>query len=138
MKKFLKEFKEFALKNDVVNLAVAVIMGTATSKVVSSLVDSILMPLIGILLGGKDFSSLSIQIGEASIMYGAFIQAIIDFVIIAFCVFLIVKALNKFSNSLNPKEEKKEEEKPKLQSSEEYLKEIKELLEKQQNTSSLK
>ena len=83
----IKEFKEFINKGNVVDLAVGVIIGSAFSKIVTSLVNDLLMPLIGIIIGGLDFTKLSITIKDANIMYGAFIQNVIDFLIIAFCVF---------------------------------------------------
>lgn len=92
----LKEFKEFALKGNVVDLAVAVVIGGAFGKIVSSLVDSIIMPLVGILIGGIDFSSLSLTIGNASIKYGEFIQSVIDFLIISFAIFLFIKLTGSF------------------------------------------
>lgn len=91
----LKEFRDFALKSNVIDLAVAVIIGGAFGLIITSLVNDIIMPIIGVLLGGVDFTSLSIQVGEAQIMYGNFIQAIVNFVIIAFVLFLIVKAANR-------------------------------------------
>ena len=92
---FLKEFKEFALKANVSDMAVGVIIGGAFGKIVSSLVDDILMPLIGIFTGGVDFSSLAATVGNAKVTYGMFIQNVIDFLIIAFCIFVMVKAMNK-------------------------------------------
>lgn len=90
-----KEFREFAMRGNVIDLAVAVIIGGAFGKIVTSLVNDVLTPLIGLAMGGVNFSSLAVTIGEASIMYGAFIQAIIDFIIIAFVIFLIVRAMNR-------------------------------------------
>src|SRR4051812_32618763 len=90
----IKEFKAFAMKGNVVDLAVGVIIGAAFGKIVSSLVDNILMPIIGIALQGADFKNKSIQIGEAKITYGLFIGAVIDFIIIAFVLFLIIKGIN--------------------------------------------
>ena len=108
----LKEFKEFALKGNVVDLAVGVIIGGAFGKIVTSLVNDIIMPIIGILLNGVNFTDLkyvikpaSGDIPESAILYGSFIQNIVDFLIIAFCIFLMVKAMN----SLKKKEDKKEE-----------------------------
>lgn len=110
----LKEFKEFALKGNVVDLAVGVIIGAAFGKIVTSLVEDILMPILGILIGGVNFSDLKIVIipasgdtAEAALRYGAFIQSIFDFVIIAFSIFMFIKLLNSFKK----KEEKKVEEK---------------------------
>ena len=91
----LKEFKEFALKGNVLDMAIGVIIGGAFGKIVSSLVKDILMPLIGILIGGLSFSSLSVAVGAATFQYGLFIQAIVDFVIIAFSIFFFVKLVGK-------------------------------------------
>ena len=88
-----KEFKEFALRGNVMDLAVAVIIGAAFGKIVTSLVDNILSPLIGLAMGGIDFSGLQTQIGGAVIQWGLFIQAVIDFVIIAFVIFMLVRAI---------------------------------------------
>lgn len=106
MKKFFKEFKEFVSKGNVLDLAVAVVMGSAFGKIVSSLVDNIIMPLFGILVG-QNFANLTVDINGSPLAYGLFVQAVVDFIIIAFCIFLITKALNKFKK----KEEKKEEAK---------------------------
>ena len=102
----LKEFKEFISRGNVVDLAIAVIIGGAFGAIVTSLVNDIIMPLVGVILGGVDFSSLSIQVGEAVILYGSFIQAIVNFVIIAFVLFLIVRGYN----SLQAKGEEETEE----------------------------
>ena len=104
MKKFIGEFKEFIMRGNVIDLAVGVIIGGAFQAIVSSLVDDILMPLIGIILGKVDFSALVAQVGDAQIAYGKFITAIINFIIMAFVIFLIVKAINKVS-SIGKKEE---------------------------------
>lgn len=90
----LKEFKEFALRGNVIDLAVGVIIGGAFGKIVGSLVNDVLMPLVGLALGGVNFAELSVNVGEAAIKYGAFLQAIVDFVIIAIVIFLIIKAAN--------------------------------------------
>lgn len=102
MKKTMNEFREFIAKGNVVSMAVGVVMGGAFGSIVTALTDKILMPLVGIFLGGIDFTDLSIKVGEASIGYGAFIQAIIDFLIISLCMFFFVKAFAVF--------QKKEEE----------------------------
>ena len=91
----LKEFREFAIRGNVMDLAVAVIIGAAFGKIVTSLVDHILTPLLGLVMGGIEFSGLNTQIGGAVIEWGLFIQAIIDFVIIAFVIFLLVRAMNR-------------------------------------------
>lgn len=123
MKKFFSEFKEFISKGNVVDLAVAVVIGAAFGKIVTSLVDNIIMPLFGILVG-QNFASLSVDINGSPLAYGLFIQAVVDFLIIAFCIFVFTKAINKFKK----KEEKKEEAKK----SEEVLllEEIRDLLKK--------
>jgi large conductance mechanosensitive channel len=90
----VKEFKTFAMRGNVMDLAVGVIIGAAFGKIVASLVDNILMPIVGVLLQGVKFESLMIKVGDAEIKYGLFINSIIDFVIIAFVIFLIVKGMN--------------------------------------------
>lgn len=90
----LKEFKEFAMRGNVLDLAVGVIIGGAFGKIVGSLVNDILMPLIGSILGGINLADKAIMIGDAMVKWGSFIQAVIDFIIIAFVIFLIVKAAN--------------------------------------------
>jgi len=90
----LKEFREFAIRGNVVDLAVAVIIGGAFGKIVSSLVDNIIMPLVGLLIGGVDFKNLAVTVGSAKVEYGLFIQNVVDFIIVAFVIFLIVRAIN--------------------------------------------
>lgn len=90
----VKEFKDFAMKGNVVDLAVGVIIGGAFGAIVSSLVGDVIMPIIGILTGGIDFSGLSLTVGEAKVTYGKFIQAVFSFLIIAFALFLIIKGMN--------------------------------------------
>lgn len=104
MKNGVSEFKAFISRGNVVDMAVGVIVGGAFGKIVTSLVNDMLMPVIGMILGGLDFSSLSIQINDATIAYGAFIQSIVDFLIIAFCIFMFIKFLEKFKHE-KPKEE---------------------------------
>ena len=135
MKKFFNEFKEFISKGNVIDLAVGVVIGTAFSKIVSSLVDNIIMPLVGLIIGGVDFSGLSIKFQGASIKYGLFIQNIVDFLIVAFCIFSVIKIMNSFDKKVKEKikkeEEKKEEKKPELTKDQELLIEIRDLLKKQ-------
>lgn len=95
----IKEFKEFALKGSLIDMAVGIIIGAAVGQMVSALVESILMPIIGVFLGGVNFTDLSIDIGDATIGYGAFIQAMIDFVIIAFVIFMILKGISKMKEN---------------------------------------
>src|SRR5690242_11426387 len=90
----VKEFKAFAMKGNVMDLAVGVIIGAAFGKIIASLVDNVLMPLLGMMLQGINFQDLTIKVGEAQIKYGLFIAAIVDFIIIAFVLFLIIKAMN--------------------------------------------
>ena len=91
----LKEFKEFAMRGNVLDLAVAVIIGGAFGKIIASLVNDILMPLIGLVLGGVNFSELAFTVREAVVKWGAFAQSILDFVIVAFVIFMIVRAMNR-------------------------------------------
>lgn len=105
MQNFISEFKAFAMRGNVVDLAVAVVIGAAFGKIVSSLVENIITPIIGVLLGGVNFTHWSFQMGEASIAYGAFIQSIFDFIVIALAIFMAIRFLAK----LQKPEEKKEE-----------------------------
>ena len=126
----IKEFKEFAVKGNVMDMAVGVIIGGAFGKIVSSLVDDILMPCIGMITGNIDFTNLAFQIGDgegaAVLKYGMFIQNVVDFIIVAFCIFLMLKGINK----LNRKKEEPapEPEAPKGPTQEELLAEIRDLL----------
>lgn len=127
MKKFLSEFKTFISRGNVLDLAVGVIIGSAFNTIVNSLVNDIFMPLVGIIIGGINFASLTLTLGSASIKYGLFIQNIINFLVIAFCLFTFVKFMNK----LNRKKEKeaKEEVKEPVKSNEVLLlEEIRDLL----------
>jgi large conductance mechanosensitive channel len=120
MKSFIEEFKAFAVRGNVIDLAVAVVIGTAFGKIVSSLVDNIIMPVVGALSGGIDFSGYAYR----AVTYGKFVQSVVDFVIVAFVVFLVMKAINNFK--------KKEEGKPAPTPSEEVLllREIRDFLKK--------
>lgn len=139
MGKFINEFKEFAIKGNAVDMAVGVIIGGAFGKIVSSIVDDIIMPPIGWLIGGVNFSDLkctlpSVDVGieklaPATINYGNFIQTTLDFLIIALCVFLIVRGINKLSKKNKPEEPVKEEPKaPEPSNEEKLLSEIRDLL----------
>ena len=90
----LKEFKQFAMRGNVIDLAVAVVIGAAFGKIISSLVDGIIMPLIGLLLGGINISDKTFTIGQAVVKWGLFLQTVIDFTIIAFCIFMVIKLIN--------------------------------------------
>ena len=105
MKKFLQEFKEFALRGNVMDMAVGVVVGGAFSAIVGSLVNDIIMPLIAGLLRLPDFTALTANIGDATLAYGNFIQNIVNFVIIAFCIFSVVKAINSLKRKEEPKPE---------------------------------
>jgi len=137
---FVKEFKEFAIKGNVMDMAVGVIIGGAFGKIVSSLVNDVIMPLVGKATGGVSFTDLFVNLGDgeyktlaeaqeagaAVLAYGQFIQNIIDFIIIAFCIFLMIKAMNKMK-----KEKPAEPEAPAGPTQEELLTEIRDLLKKQ-------
>lgn len=134
MKKFAEEFKKFIARGNVVDLAVGMIMGAAFTSIVSSLVDDMLMPLLGAIIGGINLQNLHFSIpwslsGDAPVIYyGRFLQAIVNFALIALCIFLIVKLINKFTK-------KKEEAPAKPTKDQEILAEIRDLL-KAQNPSS--
>jgi len=123
LKKGANDFKKFISRGNVVDMAVGVIVGGAFGKIVSSLVNDIIMPVIGVILGGLDFSNLVIKVNEATIKYGVFIQTIIDFIIISLCIFMMVKIFEKFK-----KQEK--EVKPKKSDEVILLEEIRDLLKK--------
>ena len=110
MKKFFAEFKEFISRGDVVSMAVGIIVGSTFTAIVNSLVKDIITPFIGVLMGGANFGELCWTIGEAQIMYGSFIQAVINFLITAFVLFCVVKAMNTMKKLSEKKEE--EEAKP--------------------------
>jgi large conductance mechanosensitive channel len=116
------EFKMFAIKGNVIDLAVGVVIGGAFGKIVASLVKDVLMPLVGLLMGGIDFTDLAISIDKEKLQYGLFIQSIVDFIIISFSIFLFIKLINRFKR----KEEVKEI--VKIDRSEELLVEIRDLL----------
>ncbi|AWP27927.1 large conductance mechanosensitive channel protein MscL [Paenibacillus sp. Cedars] len=126
----LKEFKTFALKGNVLDLAIGVIIGAAFGKIVSSLVSDIIMPVIGLLLGGVDFSALKATIGDATLTYGVFLQTVVDFLIVSFSIFLFIRMLNRFKQ----KEEEKPEEPPAPSKEELLLAEIRDLLKQQNQT----
>lgn len=105
MKNVIKEFKAFIERGSVIDLAVGVVIGGAFSSIVTSLVNDIIMPLIGIIVGGIDFMGLSFKVGSAYVKYGNFIQNVINFLIIAFALFLLVKGINKLSHKEEPKKE---------------------------------
>lgn len=117
------EFKQFALKGNVLDLAVGVIIGGAFGKIVSSLVKDIIMPLVGLLLGRINLSKLSVTFGKAHLNYGLFLQEVVDFFIVAFSIFLFIKFINRFK-----RKEEKQTEAAKTDTQETLLKEIRDLL----------
>lgn len=126
----LKDFRDFAMRGNILDLAIGVVIGAAFGKIVSALVDFIIMPLVGILTGGIDLTkSLQFGFGDAQIQIGAFLQSIIDFIIIAFSIFIALRLLSKLNRK---KKEEIEESKPTVDTKEELLKEIRDLLKKEQ------
>ena len=124
-KKILGEFKEFIERGNVIDLAVGVVIGSAFSKIVTSVVNDLLTPTIGILLGGLDFSSISLTVKDSTINFGLFLNNVIDFFIIAICVFILVKFINKLTKKKEKVEEVKEViEEPKKSNEEILLEEI--------------
>ena len=125
--KFINEFKEFISKGNVLDLAVGVVIGSTFGKIVTSIVDDIIMPIVGAIIGGIDFTGLSVKIGQANITYGNFVQNVIDFLIVAFCIFVFIKVINKFQRKTEEEvvEEVKKDEQVVL------LEEIRDLLKKE-------
>ena len=129
MKKFLREFKDFAMRGNVMDLAVGVIVGGAFSSITTSLINDILMPVIGIFVSQASFADLSFTIGEAVITYGNFIQAVLNFVIMAFVVFCLVKTVNRIGKK---KEDAPPPSPPAPSNEEKLLMEIRDLLKNRQ------
>lgn len=125
MKQLLKEFKEFISKGNVLDLAVGVVIGGAFSSIVTSLVNDIIMPLVGIIIGGINFKGLVLKVADAEILYGSFIQNVINFLIIAACIFAFIKIINKFNRK---KEEEPKDVKPVKSADIILLEEIRDLL----------
>ena len=109
-KGFIAEFKEFAMKGSIVDVAIGMVIGAAFSAIITSLVEDIITPLLGIIIGKVDFCALSITVGSAQVMYGEFIQSCFSFILIALTIFFCIKAVNKARTALERKEEKEEEE----------------------------
>ena len=120
----VKEFREFAIKGNVVDLAVGVIIGAAFGKIVASAVADIVMPIVGTLIGGLDFNSLAIEVGSAKILYGKFIQTCVDFFIVAWAIFVAVKVINRLKRAEPPPAP------PAPPKQEQLLEEIRDLLKK--------
>ena len=143
MKKFLNEFKEFAMRGNVLDMAIGVVIGSAFSKITTSLVNDVFMPLIGLLIGGIDLGQLNLTL-KAAVMdgdtvvkepvtlgLGTFLSTIIDFILVAFVIFLVVKAINKL-HALGKKDEEPEPEESETPTADELLTEIRDLLKEQQ------
>lgn len=130
MKKFIDEFKEFAFRGNVLDLAVGVVIGAAFTTIVSSLVEDIIMPLVGMLTGGHDISALSVTIGTAKLTYGSFLQAIIHFLIIALVVFIFIRLINSAATKFK-REEGETKAEVEIPAAEKYLKDIRDLLAKE-------
>ena len=143
MKKFLNEFKDFAMRGNVLDMAIGVVIGSAFGKITTSLVNDVFMPLIGLLIGGIDLGQLNLTL-KAAVMdgdtvvkepvtlgLGTFHSTIIDFILVAFVIFLVVKAINKL-HALGKKDEEPEPEEPETPTAEELLTEIRDLLKEQQ------
>lgn len=143
MKKFLNEFKEFAMRGNVLDMAIGVVIGSAFGKITTSLVNDVFMPLIGLLIGGIDLGQLNLTL-KAAVMdgdtmvkapvtlgLGTFLSTVIDFILVAFVIFLVVKAINKL-HALGKKDEEPEPEEAETPTAEELLTEIRDLLKEQQ------
>ena len=131
MKNFIEEFKAFAMKGNVLDLAVAVVIGAAFGKIVSSLVDNIITPFVGMVVGGVNFSALSFNVDDAVFTYGAFLQSVIDFLIVALVIFVLIKAVNKAQGAMSDDAKEEAEEKPAEPSEEvKLLREIRDSLQK--------
>lgn len=121
MKSFIKEFKEFISQGNVMTMAVGIIIGGAFTAIITSVVEDIIGPLIGLIIGGLDFSSISVGVGDAQIMFGNFIQAVINFLITAFVLFLIIKSFNKMKEKADALRKKEAAEAAVEEPSEEIL-----------------
>ena len=130
MKKFMTEFKEFIAKGNVMTMAVGIIIGGAFTAIINSVVADVISPIIGLILGGTDFSALSFGVGDAQIMIGNLINAIITFLITAVVLFFIIKAFNKFDEMKKKEEEPDPEEEPAVPEDIQLLTEIRDLLKK--------
>ena len=129
----LKEFRDFLMRGNVMDLAVAVVIGAAFSNIVNSLVNDIIMPIIGIILGGIDFSGLSIQVGSANVTYGNFLQAVVNFILIGWVIFLLIKAVNRLETGFASSKEGAAEEEPAATPEDiQLLRQIRDLLERQE------
>lgn len=131
MKNFISEFKEFISRGNVLDMAVGVVIGGAFTAIVTSLVNDVITPLIGVLIGGLDFSGLSIKVGDATVGYGSFIQAIINFLLISFVIFCVIRSFNKIAK----KKSEEPETPPAPPEDVVLLREIRDLLSEQKENS---
>ena len=130
MKAFINEFKEFINKGSVMDMAVGVVIGGAFTAIVTSLVDDVIMPIVGIIIGGINVSDLSVVVGTATLKYGVFLQNVINFLIVAFVVFCVIKALNRMKEKLIKKKEEAPAEPEPVPEDIQLLTEIRDLLKK--------
>lgn len=143
VKNFFQEFRDFAMKGNVIDLAVGVIIGGAFNTIITSLVNDVIMPLLGIVIGRVNISELQVTLSQVPgskpnvLRYGSFLQAVLNFLIIAFSIFLMIKTINRlhFTQKAKEQEEEAKEEEAKLTKSEELLTDIRNLLQKQRNNS---
>lgn len=134
MKKTFQEFKQFIAKGNIIDMAIGVIMGQAFGKIVTSIVENIITPLIGLAMGGVNFSSLSVSIKDANIAYGVFIQNVIDFLIVALCLFVMLKTITILARKRKKAEEEAAQVAPPAKSDEAVLlEEIRDLLKDKEN-----
>ena len=133
MKAFFKEFKEFIARGDVMSMAIGIIIGGAFTAIVNSLVNDVVTPLLGIILGGLDFTGIAITVGSANLMVGNFIQAVITFLLTALVIFTIIKTINSIFKKKEEVEEEAAEEEPEIPADIQLLTEIRDLLKEKQN-----
>ena len=131
--KIVKEFKDFIMRGNVMDLAIGVVIGGAFKAIIDSLVGDIIMPVVGMITGKIDIASLSVKVGEAELKYGSFLQQIINFLIIAFVIFAVVKGINTAHKKLAKKKEAEEEEEENKPSAEDLLTEIRDLIKDKQS-----
>lgn len=130
MKAFFNEFKEFINRGNVMDMAVGVVIGGAFTAIVSSLVDNIIMPVVGMIIGGIKIDDLILTVGTAELKYGLFLQNVLDFIIVAFVIFCVIKAMNKMTEKLHPKKEEAPAEPEPVPEDIQLLTEIRDLLKK--------
>ena len=134
MKGFFKEFGKFIQRGNVLDMAIGVVIGQAFGNIVTSLVNDIIMPIVGIIIGGQNFKSLTISVGDSYILYGSFIQNVIDFLIVAFCIFSVIKTVNTINERFRKKKEEEKKEVKKKDEQVQLLEDIRDLLRRQKST----